>query len=368
MFEKIIRGIGRRLLNYGCENNQSAKTLDYRWTDPQNEKEAIIFLAKRLQFSAERCKAKKIALIGSDLLMAGQVEKLIPNRYEIFKFNDFDDFANEYLILGSEFVIGISSLLAHEIHTIADRLVEHKLISLIPFEYAVIPKIENDFIDRMWENSKDFISPLHVEEVDWKALFIESCEIFEPKTGIRDFVDLLQVLRYLQTRELSGNIAEFGSFKGQSGYLIARFLNEIKSKKKLFMFDMFESFPIESMGVDQFWSETHEVNFPDIKEKFKNLDNVTLIKGDFMQTFESAECGELALVFVDCDSFRGTKYLIDNIFENRLVQGGIMVFEDYGHANLLGNRLAVHQGFDNKKNAFCFFSQFSGSYFVCKTM
>ena len=61
MFEKIIRGIGRRLLNYGCENNQSAKTLDYRWTDPQNEKEAIIFLAKRLQFSAERCKAKKIA-------------------------------------------------------------------------------------------------------------------------------------------------------------------------------------------------------------------------------------------------------------------------------------------------------------------
>jgi hypothetical protein len=33
---------------------------------------------------------------------------------------------------------------------------------------------------------------------------------------------------------------------------------------------------------------------------------------------------------------------------------------------LLGNRIAVHQAFDKKENAFCFFSHFSGSYFVCK--
>ena len=44
-----------------------------------------------------------------------------------------------------------------------------------------------------------------------------------------------------------------------------------------------------------------------------------------------------------------------------------MVFEDYGHASLLGNRLAVHEAFDGKPGAFRFFSQFSGSFVVCKT-
>ena len=132
------------------------------------------------------------------------------------------------------------------------------------------------------------------------------------------------------------------------------------------MFDMFESFHIETVGVDQFWSETHEVDFADIKRKFKDLPNVELVKGYFTKTFVGSNCKELALAFIDCDSYRGTKYLIDTIFDHFLVAGGIMVFEDYGHASLLGNRIAVHQAFDKKENAFCFFSHFSGSYFVCK--
>ena len=94
---------------------------------------------------------------------------------------------------------------------------------------------------------------------------------------------------------------------------------------------------------------------------------VHLIKGDFTQTFEKTDTGKLALVFVDCDSYRGTEYLIEKIFDHCLAVSGLMLFEDYGHASLLGNRLAVHKFFDRKKNAFCFFSQFSGTFIVCKT-
>ena len=130
---------------------------------------------------------------------------------------------------------------------------------------------------------------------------------------------------------------------------------------------MFESFPRESIGIDHFWSETHEVDYKEVKSKFNELQNVTFVKGDFTQTFPQSECGSLSLAFVDCDSYRGTKYLIEEIFDNRLVTGGLMIFEDYGHAGLLGNRLAVHEAFDHKVGAFCFFSQFSGSFIVCKT-
>jgi hypothetical protein len=43
-----------------------------------------------------------------------------------------------------------------------------------------------------------------------------------------------------------------------------------------------------------------------------------------------------------------------------------MVFEDYGHAQLLGNRAAVHNYFDNRPGCVQFFSQFSGCYIVVK--
>jgi hypothetical protein len=43
-----------------------------------------------------------------------------------------------------------------------------------------------------------------------------------------------------------------------------------------------------------------------------------------------------------------------------------MVFEDYGHQALLGNRLAIHQFFDKKKDCIKIFSQFSGFYIVVK--
>jgi len=366
MFKNFIRAFGRRLASFGCDIDDPKKVVDFRWTDPQDKSEAVTFLARRIQFSAEKTKAVKIVLIGEDIILGREVEQLINGSFVFLNFKTVVDFIQNSKDEKKDYLVGISSLKANEVHFIAQGLIDNEITNSIPFEYVVIPKLENQIIDRMWEDSRDFISPVHIQAEAWDNIFQQSCEIFEPKTGIRDYMDLVQGLNHLKARNLSGDIAEFGSFRGQSGYLTAKYLKEVKSAKKLFMFDMFESFPIETIGVDHFWSETHEVDFTDIKRKFKDLPNVELVKGDFTKTFEGSNCKELALAFVDCDSYRGTKYLIETIFDNFLVAGGIMVFEDYGHASLLGNRIAIHQAFDNKENVFCFFSHFSGSYFVCK--
>jgi hypothetical protein len=91
-----------------------------------------------------------------------------------------------------------------------------------------------------------------------------------------------------------------------------------------------------------------------------------LSKGDFTRTFETSAVKRLALAYVDCDAYRSTDYLIRRIFPDILVPGGIMVFEDYGHAQLLGNRAAVHNYFDTRPGCVQFFSQFSGCYIVIK--
>ena len=361
----LIRAIGRKLANFGHKSEK--RDVNYRWEDPQSKSDAFLFLYQRIKSAALKESTSKIVFVGSDREIESNVGKMLGDDYTVTYHQKVNDFMYSNSDLEEKVVIGVASLNAAEIHQVASDLVGNETTRFISFEFAVVPKLENRVISKMWENSEDFISPLHLEKVDWNALFEESCSIFEPKTGIRDLMDLVQSLNHVIEKGVSGNIAEFGSFKGQSGYLIARFLELMKSEKKLYMFDMFESFPVESIGVDHFWSKTHEVNYESIKNKFSDLKNVHLIKGDFTQTFEKTDKGKLALAFVDCDSYRGTEYLIEKIFDHSLAVSGLMVFEDYGHASLLGNRLAVHKFFDRKQNAFCFFSQFSGTFIVCKT-
>jgi len=363
---KIMHRIGNRLVAMSIDATPAVVPRDFRWNDPQNEQEAEEFLSKRIISSAKNLGVAKIILLGGKKDFRSNLAEILQESFTISSFESLESMIADADLDLSCTVIGITTLQANEIHRIGENLVREPKTSNVAFEYVVIPKVENLAINRMYENSNDFISPLHLQEPNFSNLYEESCKLFEPKTGIRDFMDLIQGVNHVLNTNLQGDLAEFGSFKGQSGYLTARYLEARKSPKTLFMFDAFESFPIESNGVDHFWSDTHKVNFEGIKQKFKRFNHVELVKGDFTETFNQSACKKLCLAFVDCDSYRGTKYLIDEIFEDRLVVGGLMIFEDYGHASLLGNRLAVHEKFKGKRNAFCFFSQFSGSFYVCK--
>ena len=363
---KIMHRIGNRLVAMSIDATPAVVPRDFRWNDPQNEQEAEEFLSKRIISSAKNLGVAKIILLGGKKDFRSNLAEILQESFTISSFESLESMIADADLDLSCTVIGITTLQANEIHRIGENLVREPKTSNVAFEYVVIPKVENLAINRMYENSNDFISPLHLQEPNFSNLYEESCKLFEPKTGIRDFMDLIQGVNHVLNTNLQGDLAEFGSFKGQSGYLTARYLEARKSPKTLFMFDAFESFPIESNGVDHFWSDTHKVNFEGIKQKFKRFNHVDLVKGDFTETFNQSACKKLCLAFVDCDSYRGTKYLIDEIFEDRLEVGGLMIFEDYGHASLLGNRLAVHEKFKGKRNAFCFFSQFSGSFYVCK--
>ena len=364
---RLLRFLGRHLVAWGSSTADPVPAIDFRWNDPQNEEEAVDFLVARMKATAKKNDFSAIALVGPSSRFSKEVHERLSFDFSVRRFDSAMDIARLPDEERNRLVVTIASSKAKAIHEVALALLSDERTRNLPFEYAVTPKQENKGINHMWEDSVDFISPLHAQPVDCLTLFQESLENFDPKTGIRDFLDLEQCVNQIVANNLPGDIAEFGSFKGQSGYLLGRYLEEIGCDKRLFLFDMFESFPRESIGIDHFWSETHEVDYEEVKSKFSELQNVKLVKGDFTQTFPKSECGSLSLAFVDCDSYRGTKYLIEEIFDNRLATGGLMIFEDYGHAGLLGNRLAVHEAFDNKAGAFCFFSQFSGSFIVCKS-
>ncbi|MDE0821880.1 MAG: class I SAM-dependent methyltransferase [Opitutales bacterium] len=363
---RILRRIGHNLITLGSETVDPGNR-DFRWGEPSTEEEAVEFLVERVKAVSKKNNISTLLLLGPKGKFAQNVLGRLDSGLSIESLDSVDELMRlpkEHLLKA---LIIISSITPRVVHELVLALLQNKETEHLPVEYVVVPVMENQGIDLMWEDSSHFLSPLSLQKKSPYDIFNDSLDKFEAKTGVRDYLDLLQCINHVVSNDVSGAIAEFGSFKGQSGYLIRRHLDEIKSNKKLYLFDMFESFPYEKIGIDHFWSETHEVDFEEVKSKFTSLDNVNFVQGEFSKTLPESDCNELALAFVDCDAYRSTKYLIEEIFDKRLSPGGIMIFEDYGHSNLLGNRLAVHECFDNKQNVFQFFSHFSGSYIVCKT-
>lgn len=256
---------------------------------------------------------------------------------------------------------------AKENHQLIQHIVSTPKLNEVPFEYVGDALLDYAPVRKHSQHkSLHFISPLLIDRIPYFDIYESSLERFEKKCEIRDYMDLCQAVAHIARHDVPGDVCEFGSYKGHSGYLLSRLLEAEKSDKTLYLFDMFENFPDETVGVDAFWSQTHHVNFEEVKSNFRDRDNVRLIKGDFTETLSNVSLGKLSLVYIDCDSYRGTLYLMKELFEKHLSEKGMMIFEDYGHPALLGNRLAVHEFFDNRKDCITFFSQFSGYYIVIK--
>lgn len=265
---------------------------------------------------------------------------------------------------------------ARTINKIGNAILKNNMISSIPFEYVCIPKDEYSALKEYDDYNKySFVSPLLISDFKFNDLYEKSLDKFGLRTpyfrytakcDIRDFMDLSQIVKNVVKSNIDGDLAEFGSYKGHSGYLISEILKSNGSDKLLYMFDTFEAFPGEEFGIDAFWSNTHKVDYEEVKSRLSSQSNIKLVKGDFTVTLPLQAISKLSFIYVDCDSYRATKFLMEYLYDKVLARGGFMVFEDYGHPALLGNRLAIHSFFDEKQDCIKFFSQFSGYYIVIK--
>jgi hypothetical protein len=274
---------------------------------------------------------------------------------------DFEDIKNIACVTTSHFD-------ARSVESIARALLATERLRSVPFEYILSRANLEPFErhDRAWYQGFYFIGPLLADGIDYKGIYEESLQHFELKCDVRDYLDLCQIIREIELNKIPGDVAEFGSYKGHSGYLISRLLEAHGSNKTLYMFDMFEAFPPEGLGVDSFWNDTHPVDFAVVSAKFAGRGNVRLVRGEFETTVPRNLPAKLAFAFIDCDSYRATKFLVNALFDPVLSSGGVMAFEDYGHPALLGNRLAVDELFAARPHCYRHFSQFSGIYIVRK--
>lgn len=148
----------------------------------------------------------------------------------------------------------------------------------------------------------------------------------------------------------AGNMAEVGTYMGDSGLLIAKAIKESGSNKKLFMFDTFEGLPVPS-SVDKEEKHLKEgeymADFDYVRRRFSDYENVSLFKGYFpKETGRNIENERFSFVHLDLDLYEPTKESLE-FFYPRLENGGIILTHDY--SRLIGVKKAFDEYFKGKE-------------------
>ena len=165
------------------------------------------------------------------------------------------------------------------------------------------------------------------------------------------------LLEFIETtKDLEGNILELGTYKGGTTIMFAKLLQELKSKKRIFACDTFTGFPYDDLDPTEQnkIGNLRDTSFEHVSEKFKKFnvnDKISIIKGKFEDTlFQKLSDQKFSFVLFDADLYKSTKFALDFVYP-RLINGGIMVFQDYELGNekttkfAWGERQAVDEFF-----------------------
>jgi hypothetical protein len=200
----------------------------------------------------------------------------------------------------------------------------------------------------------EFLTILYINLQFYKNLFLkcrdkERLKLFlkvKPYTLV-GYERLNNAYDLAKNLDVDGCIVECGCWKGGCvavmGYV---------SKRKVWAFDSFEGFP-EPEKVDGetariiYKYNKHVVSIQDVKAILHklNLKNVNIIKGWFEETLPKTHMGKIALLRLDNDWYRSTKFCLETLYDD-VVKGGYVIIDDYGA--LSGAKKAVDEFIKDK--------------------
>ncbi len=172
---------------------------------------------------------------------------------------------------------------------------------------------------------------------------------------------LAQYELYKKIHNVSGDIYEFGVFKGTGviKWATFRLASKEQFKRKIFAFDTFGKFPKSNYPKDKkFLNEfikdagINSYSLQKIKQivKKKKFINIEFIKGDINKTLlefiKKNKKLNIALLHIDVDIYEPTKSILDNLFD-KVSKNGIIIFDDY--KKFPGETKAVNDFLKGKK-------------------
>ncbi len=169
---------------------------------------------------------------------------------------------------------------------------------------------------------------------------------------------LYHAARYIQESGIEGDFVECGVWRGGSSMLAAlTLLAQNDSSRQLYLFDTFEGMPqptdkdvdLHGSPYQKIWKQEKELLSVSLQDVQRNIEStqypkekITLVKGMVEDTIPENAPDKIALLRLDTDFYDSTYHELKHLYP-RLVPGGILIIDDYGH--FMGAREATDKYF-----------------------
>ena len=163
---------------------------------------------------------------------------------------------------------------------------------------------------------------------------------------------------FLQTLDLPGNIAECGCWKGLSSYMLCSYMRAVDEDFKGEKYHIFDSFqglnsPADSDNLPEATTKSLQSKFGTVRGAFQadlnhvrhtlvNFPRITFHRGWIPDIFGRTPARNYRFVHIDVDLYEPTLGAVE-YFYPRLVQGGLIVCDDYGSLAWPGAKRAIDE-------------------------
>ena len=154
--------------------------------------------------------------------------------------------------------------------------------------------------------------------------------------------NLYRLVRQIEREKIPGDVIECGVCNGGTAAVLARYASRSQMDRTVWLLDSFQGMPEVSeqddIGADGHSAESHvgkEVGDPtQVREVMRkvgaDLSRVRIVPGWFHETLPSVRTNQIALLNIDADWYESVKLCLE-AFYDRVVLGGFISFDDYGH-------------------------------------
>lgn len=182
--------------------------------------------------------------------------------------------------------------------------------------------------------------------------------------GVNRLWAAIQATKYIVENDIEGDFVECGVWRGGCSLAMAMVLDDLKSNKKVYLFDTYEGMtkPTEfdirhyskdaNQSLNKYYSSQKKnynnwcyASIEDVQNQFKKINlqkNAIFVKGDVLKTLNAKKNlpEKISLLRLDTDWYESTKCEL-NILYPILEKDGILLIDDYGHWQ--GARKAVDE-------------------------
>jgi O-methyltransferase len=232
-------------------------------------------------------------------------------------------------------------------------------------------KLKNSFLGNRFVNEKlknvirrklEIMNyPIDME--DGKEIYLK-CKDYT-QTSLERIYMLQKAVRYLEKRNIKGDLVECGVWKGGSCMVMAYSLK--KKNRKIYLYDTFtgmsepnkiDTFTQINLNAKEKWKKKQKDNYNswnyanlgEVKMNMKLTkypkDKLVFVKGKVEDTIPLTIPKKIALLRIDTDWYKPTKHCLEHLYP-KLVKGGVIIFDDYGY--LKGAKKAVDEFFIKKR-------------------